>query len=80
MKINPTTSVLGWVGTGVMGGPMLTHLAQAGYRLLIHSRTKSKADALLNDSVRWAEPLELVRQAQVVFTMLGYPADVEQVY
>ena len=40
---------VGWIGTGVMGGPMCGHLMdKLGYKTLVYNRTKSKADTLVN--------------------------------
>ena len=38
---------IGWIGTGVMGKSMAGHLIKNGYTLLVHNRTKSKADDLI---------------------------------
>ncbi len=38
---------IGWIGTGVMGFSMCKHLLNAGYKLNVFNRTKSKADPLL---------------------------------
>jgi 3-hydroxyisobutyrate dehydrogenase-like beta-hydroxyacid dehydrogenase len=34
---------IGWIGTGIMGGPMAKHLVNAGYKLNVYNRTKEKA-------------------------------------
>jgi len=66
-----------WIGTGVMGGPMAGHLLAAGHSLTIYTRTKTKAEALLNAGATWADsPAAAARNADVVCTMLGYPDDV----
>ncbi len=70
-----------FVGTGIMGAPIAGHLLDAGYRLTVHNRTREKADELVARGARWADsPAEAARDADVVFTMLGYPQDVEDVY
>lgn len=75
------TRAVAFVGTGIMGAPIAGHLLDAGYRLTVHNRTRAKADELVARGARWADsPAEAVRDADVVFTMLGYPADVEDVY
>jgi len=38
---------LGFIGTGIMGGAMAGRLLEAGHTLLIHTRTKSKAERLI---------------------------------
>lgn len=72
---------IGFIGIGVMGSSMAKHLQQAGYELGIYTRTKSKAQALLDDGMKWYEtPAKLAAASQVVITMVGYPKDVEEVY
>ena len=72
---------IAFIGTGVMGASMAGHLLRAGATVRVYNRTKSKADPLLSAGALWAEsPAEAVKGASVVFTMLGYPSDVEQVY
>ncbi|MDR1778071.1 MAG: NAD(P)-dependent oxidoreductase [Desulfovibrio sp.] len=71
---------VGWIGTGVMGGYMAGHLLAAGFPLTVHTRTKNKAEHLLNGGARWAEsPRELASSSDVVFSIVGYPKDVEEV-
>jgi 3-hydroxyisobutyrate dehydrogenase len=71
---------IGWVGTGMMGRSMCLHLIKAGYQTLVHNRTKSKADDLLAAGAGWcASPREVARASDCVFTIVGYPADVEEV-
>ena len=74
-------TTVGWLGTGVMGAPMAGHLLKAGHSLVIHTRTRSKADALIELGAEWgATPREVAGRADYVFTMLGYPHDVEEIY
>jgi 3-hydroxyisobutyrate dehydrogenase len=78
---HPSATRVGWVGTGVMGGPMCGHLLTAGYRVLVHSRTKARAQPLLDKGALWGEsPRALAEQADVTFTMVGFPQDVRAVY
>ncbi len=70
-----------FIGTGIMGAPIAGHIMDAGYELTVYNRTKSKADALVARGATWAgSPADAARDADVVFTMLGYPSDVEDVY
>jgi 3-hydroxyisobutyrate dehydrogenase len=79
-KIDAATRI-GWIGTGVMGAPMAGHLLAAGYALEVHSRTRSKASGLLAAGAAWREsPAELASACEVIFTMLGFPEDVQAVY
>lgn len=69
---------IGFIGTGVMGSSMASHIGGTQY---IYNRTKHKAEALIRDGHIWCEtPGEIARSADVVFTMLGYPIDVEAIY
>jgi len=72
---------IGWIGTGVMGSSMCGHLLTAGYRVTVHSRTRSKAQPLLDRGAQWAEnPLAVAVESDVLFTMVGFPQDVRSVY
>ena len=72
---------IAFIGTGIMGAPIAGHILDAGYPLTVHNRTKAKAEGLLSKGARWAEsPAEAAAGADVVLTMVGYPADVEEVY
>ena len=72
---------VGWVGTGVMGKPMCGHLLRAGYAVTLYTRSRDKARELLDTGASWQDsPREVAQKSDVVFTMVGFPADVEQVY
>ena len=71
---------VGWIGTGVMGRSMCLHLVEAGYTTFVYNRTKAKAQDLLSAGAAWCEsPFEVARNSDCVFTIVGYPADVEEV-
>ncbi|NRD80809.1 NAD(P)-binding domain-containing protein, partial [Bacillus sp. BRMEA1] len=44
---NAKSSVIGFIGTGVMGQSMAGHILNAGYELLVFNRTKSRAADLI---------------------------------
>ncbi|PRO87030.1 oxidoreductase [Lactiplantibacillus pentosus] len=72
---------LGWIGTGVMGAAIVRNLMAAGYEMTVYNRTKRKADDLVANGATWADtPAEVAQNSDVVFTMVGFPSDVEQVY
>ncbi|HEU4685043.1 MAG TPA: NAD(P)-dependent oxidoreductase [Nitrospira sp.] len=74
-------SAIGWVGTGVMGASMCAHLIKAGYPVVVHSRSKEKALALIDRGARWGEsPQAVAAASDVVITMVGFPNDVRDVY
>ena len=70
-----------WIGTGVMGAPMAGHLQKAGYQVKAYNRTKEKARALASQGIIPCETIaEAVRGTDFIFTIVGYPRDVEEVY
>ena len=72
---------IGFIGTGVMGSGMIRNLQKAGYPVNINTRTKAKAEKLIQEGCRWFDSqAELAAQSDVVMTMVGYPQDVEAVY
>jgi len=72
---------IGWIGTGVMGLSMCGHLMDRGYRATVYNRSPQKAAALIEKGARAAEsPADLARTSDIVFTMVGLPADVREVY
>ncbi|MGO8693694.1 MAG: NAD(P)-dependent oxidoreductase [Rectinemataceae bacterium] len=79
--MEPSKDMLGFIGIGVMGSSMAGHLLKAGYRVKVHSRSKGKALPLLAQGAEWADSVAaLAPGCSVIFTMVGYPADVEEVY
>jgi 3-hydroxyisobutyrate dehydrogenase len=71
---------LGWIGTGVMGSAMCGHLLAAGHRVTVHTRTRTRADNLLARGAEWADtPAEVAARSGVVFTMVGFPADLREI-
>ena len=71
-------ATIGWIGTGVMGVSMARHLMTAGHPLVIHTRTRERAEPLLAAGAQWADsPLAVAERAEIVCSMVGYPEDVE---
>jgi 3-hydroxyisobutyrate dehydrogenase len=71
---------LGWVGTGIMGGAMCGRLLDAGFPLTVTSRSRSRAELLLERGAAWAAtPREAAAASDVAFTCVGYPRDVREV-
>lgn len=72
---------IGWIGTGVMGISMVGHLMDNGYKATVYNRTKAKAQPAIDKGADWADsPAAVAAVADVVFTIVGFPADVEEVY
>ncbi|WP_439568371.1 NAD(P)-dependent oxidoreductase [Sphingopyxis sp.] len=72
---------IGFIGTGVMGGPMAGHLARAGHDLTVYNRTRAKADAWVSahGGAAAATPAEAATDADVVLTCVGNDDDLAQV-
>lgn len=78
--VAPGKTRIGWIGTGVMGSSMVGHLMAAGFSATVYNRSKSKAEALLAKGAAWAEtPKALAEQSDVIFSIVGFPADVREV-
>ena len=72
---------IGFVGTGIMGRSMAGHLLAAGHEVNVFNRTREKAQPLLTAGAVWHDdPGSVAVASDVVITMLGLPADVEEVY
>jgi 2-hydroxy-3-oxopropionate reductase len=71
---------IGFIGLGVMGKPMASHLLAAGHRLTVHNRSRAAMDALAAaGATAAASPAEVARASTVIITMLPDTADVEKV-
>lgn len=81
MPISKENTIIGFIGTGVMGKSMAKNLIKAGYKLLVYNRTKSKAQELIELGAGWKDsPAEIAKEADVIITMVGYPQDVRNIY
>ncbi len=80
-KVSPKRTTIGWIGTGVMGSPMCLHLIKKHYKAIVNNRTKRKAKQLIENGAKWAQaPKAVAENADVIFTIVGFPKDVRQVY
>ncbi|MBX6387499.1 MAG: NAD(P)-dependent oxidoreductase [Frankia sp.] len=78
--VSPGSTRVGWIGTGVMGASMCGHLLRKGYAVTVTTRTRERARGLLADGAAWADtPAEVAARSDVVFSMVGLPADVREV-
>jgi 3-hydroxyisobutyrate dehydrogenase len=79
-EIVPGKTRIGWIGTGVMGSSMCGHLMSAGFSATVFNRTKAKAQSLVERGAKWADtPRALAEASDVVFSIVGFPADVRDV-
>ncbi len=72
---------IAWIGTGIMGSSMAKHLAQNGHNVCAYNRTFEKAECLKEFGITPVKTIaECVEKAEVVFSIVGYPHDVEEIY
>lgn len=70
-----------FIGTGVMGQSIIKNFLKAGHTVHMYTRTKEKAMPLVALGALWYDTAQAAAvQGDVVFTMVGYPTDVEEVY
>ena len=80
INVAPGETRIGWIGTGVMGSSMCKHLIEAGFSATLNNRTPEKAEGLIDAGATWADTPKAVAEASdVIFTIVGYPADVRSV-
>ena len=81
VTIEPGTTKIGWIGTGVMGSSMCGHLIDAGFSATVYTRSKEKAAALLEKGADWADsPKAVAENSDVIFAIVGFPSDVRAVF
>jgi 2-hydroxy-3-oxopropionate reductase len=74
------SETIGFIGLGVMGEPMARNLVDAGYSLVVHSRSPEPVEALAEAGADKAStPREVAERADVVITMLPDSPAVETV-
>lgn len=72
---------VGLIGTGIMGGPMALNLLKAGFEVAVHSRTRSKAQAVVDAGGQWCDtPRALAAGVEVAISIVPDSPDVEAVY
>jgi 3-hydroxyisobutyrate dehydrogenase len=80
-RAEPGKTRVGFIGTGVMGQSMCRNIMTAGYTMTVYSRTKAKSQPLLDAGAAWADsPHAVAERSDVVFAIVGYPADVREVF
>lgn len=70
---------VGFIGLGLMGKSMARNILKAGYRLIVHNRSRSAVDELVREGAEEAfSPAETASRVDVLFTCLPDSPDVEQ--
>ena len=71
---------IAFIGMGIIGAPMTMNLLKAGFPVTVHTRTKSKAEPVLDAGAVWADtPAEAAKDADIVITCVTDTPDVEKV-
>ncbi len=72
---------IGFIGVGIMGKSMVRNLMKAGYELHIYARKKEKVEDVVSEGAVFHESIgDCVKGCGAVITIVGFPADVEEVY
>jgi 2-hydroxy-3-oxopropionate reductase len=74
-----TAMDVGFIGLGIMGAPMARHLADAGHRLFVHTRSAVPPAVAETSAERCADAAEVARRSEAIVLMLPDTPDVEQV-
>ena len=70
---------LGFVGLGIMGGPMAGHLVNAGHEVFITTRSKIPTELASSTAIQCGSPCEVAEKADMIFIMVPDTPDVEKV-
>ena len=75
-----TTMKVGFIGLGTMGAKMAANVRKAGHQLIVHDLRNESATPLVSNGAVWADsPHHVATEADVVFTSLPGPVEVEQI-
>ena len=72
-------SNIGFIGLGIMGRPMATHLQAAGHKLFLNTRSSVPAEMVAAGGVACASAKEVAEKSEIIITMLPDTPDVEKV-
>jgi 2-hydroxy-3-oxopropionate reductase len=79
-QANGDKPTIGFIGLGIMGKPMARNLLRAGYRLIVHNRSRGPVEELVREgATAGASSKDVAQRSDVVITMLPDSPDVEQV-
>ncbi|VVA94897.1 unnamed protein product [Arabis nemorensis] len=75
--ISPSKTRIGWIGIGIMGLAMVSHILDAGYSVTVYARDLRKSKNLQTKGAHTANSLkELAEMSDIVFTIIGNANDV----
>jgi len=71
---------IGFIGPGIMGGPMALNLMKGGHKLWVYARRPEAMQALVKaGATACATPMDVATHADVIFTIVSDTPDVESV-
>lgn len=70
---------IGFIGLGIMGAPMASHLVSAGHEVFINTRSKIPEELANTSAIACSSPAEVASQADIIITMVPDTPDVEKV-
>ena len=70
---------IGFIGLGIMGKPMASHLMKAGYALSVLKKNKAAANLMEEGAKGFTTPREVAANSAIVITMLPDSPDVEEI-
>jgi len=69
---------IAWIGTGIMGAPMVRRLLKEGHKVSVFNRSPEKAQRLAADGATVvSDPADAVADAEIIFVMVPDTPDVE---
>ncbi len=72
---------IAFIGVGIMGKSMVRNLMKADFELHIYARRKEKVEDVIREGAFFHESIaECVKGCGAIITIVGFPADVEEVY
>ena len=71
---------IGFIGLGIMGGPMAGHILEGGYPVTVYNRTAAKAESLVAKGAKLvSSPKEVALASDIVFIMVKADAEVKDI-
>ena len=77
--MSKTSLKLGFIGLGIMGAPMASHLLKAGHTVHVYSRGKVRPEITEGGATVCSSAKAVAQQADIVFTMVPDTPDVQAV-
>lgn len=71
---------IAWIGTGIMGAPMVSALINNKYELQVYNRSAAKAEVFSNQATVCYSIKEVVIDADIIFSIVSLPDDVRSIY